>query len=171
MQIIDNYKCMVTKLLTGVRVSGYTHQDLVSVCNLVILEKLQLYEPTMGSFTTYLYPCLKGRIMNLHRDQFRKKQNALSTCVYWESIVDEDGNSMPMPSNQNVEAEVEVEMMYGWYMDKAKEILSRDHYNVFRACVEHSQGYAVKKFHKRQSSVNSIYNRTLKKLRVLEGKR
>ena len=171
MEILEHYKLMVYKLIQGYKISGYTHQDLESICNLMILEKIKLYDSSRGSFTTYIYPCLQGMLKNTQRRQFRKHCHAMTTSIYWDAFVNDQGEVFPIPSNENVEKQVENKITYEWVMNKAKEILPDDRYMIFKDTVEESQKYAIEKYGRAQSTVNSIYLRTIDKLKKLEGLR
>ena len=167
-EIINHYQNMIYKLVKGYVVSGYTKEDLISECNMILLEKIKLYDKSLSdSFSTYLYPCLQGRLNNMQRDQYRKKQKAMSTCQYWDAISDEDDHEYPLPSNEDVDQMIEDKMMYDWYLEQAKGMLSDDNYKIFRDCTIIPQCDVCKKYGKRQSTVNSVWIRTIKKLKLL----
>lgn len=83
---IQNYRAMIAREAWRLaRLYGLDFEDIEAQGLLVYCEALRLYDPAKGSFSTYLFSQLCGRLAHYAAKEIKKKQEAVP-CEFLENI-------------------------------------------------------------------------------------
>lgn len=94
-QLLTNYEPMISSIVKGVKVHGYTREDLMQEARMVFCQAVKKYDSTKSKLSTFAYTLIKRRLRDLKKAESVLKRRGTVVSI---NLDPEDTEYYDIPS-------------------------------------------------------------------------